>query len=830
MSMLKDNYLKAQAVSDKVALVKKGRFLETVGNNISINSNSYVPRIMQWYRLYGFRKKNNEEHTISSLQDTIGEWIRGTTRKGCSAVYTLKKDRGAVSVMYGSGRYDPLHYFKANIPESEVKTDSWGNCHYQYSGLLTGTIRADRLADVAASSMVDDCYVACIIIPFSDEEIQRKIEENTELISYLDSYKSFQRVYGNASRRVETIYIEKIVNAISILKEENEYLLHNMNAGFVRTAVRFGAQTENDYNLVSSMILSSINSDENHSTFEPSRVFKMNNTCCSIEDCLAIPCLEIDLNNQISVLYAVSLQDVKSTITFCLPPLCSYKGYYIKDYNVNEDSKDAFPLAAPISEESISIGKIVNSDSNTVVPLRAIRSHVFVSGATDTGKTTTIKKALVELYEKGIPFTVIEAAKKEYISLLENIPELKVYTPGNDGNPLYMNPLQPEDGVLIEKHVEALVRALIATTGGEHPIPEAFDGLLKQTYNQLGWNYGMMAYTDVSRPFPTFEDVLNNIDSYIANHAKYGPEVRQNLTAALTLRTDNMHSGAMGSLFSKPFGLQSKDLLETPCVIELADFSPQAASFLMNMLLFKFHAFLSRKTESVRLDRVIVIEEAHNIFKKTMMEDSGRALNNEYFDKMLAEIRSTGTGLILSDQRPSIMSESVIANTSVKILHSLVDIEDKKVVGEPCNLTEFQLKKLGELKAGECIVAVRGYQGVQHTRINKATKTREFNSACHVCVSRFRCKKAAVRRMIQILDPSVISMHVSRIKTNPYNVDVLKNNINYMLEDLNVIASESTKICLLGELLETYGSISNQEKRVIVNVYASELRRRNGYE
>lgn len=168
--------------------------------------------------------------------------------------------------------------------------------------------------------------------------------------------------------------------------------------------------------------------------------------------------------------------------------------------------------------------------------------------------------------------------------------------------------------------------------------------------------------------------------------------MRQNLTAALTLRTETMYSGAMGSLFSNAKGLQAAEILAAPCVIELADFSPQSASFIMNILLYKFHSYLSRQPESSQLNRVIVVEEAHNVFKRTLSEENGRALSNEYFDKMLAEIRSSGTGLLLSDQRASLLSEAVMANTSVKILHALTDSEDRKTVGASANLSDFQLK------------------------------------------------------------------------------------------------------------------------------------------
>lgn len=79
--------------------------------------------------------------------------------------------------------------------------------------------------------------------------------------------------------------------------------------------------------------------------------------------------------------------------------------------------------------------------------------------------------------------------------------------------------------MLIENHADTVVRAIAAATGAEHPIPEAFNGLLKCTYQRFGWEFGTMAYEDHNKPFPTFTDVLADVDSYIATSAQYGPEV-----------------------------------------------------------------------------------------------------------------------------------------------------------------------------------------------------------------------------------------------------------------------------------------------------------------
>ena len=440
------------------------------------------------------------------------------------------------------------------------------------------------------------------------------------------------------------------------------------------------------------------------------------------QKCLAIPGVMLTTPSMSCLIHTVSLQDIQSAASFCIPPVHSYEEYYINNLHIDENERDTFPVVAPPTGEVIWVGNIIGSSCQAAIPLNGLLCHTGVFGACNSGKTTTVKKILVEAYQKhAIPFVVIEAAKKEYASLLGLIPELKLYTPGIDGAALNFNPLQPEDGILIEKHVDAVVRSLSAVTGGEHPIPEAFDGLLKQVYQKFGWEYGMMAYTDTNRPFPTFRDVFSNVNEYISKHAKYGPEVRQNLTAALKLRTETMHAGALGGLFSRSTGLMAKDLLGSPCVIELSDFSEQSVEFLMNILMFRFQCYLSRLPEEMNIKRLIVVEEAHNVFKKTLSDETGRARNNDAFEKMLAEIRSSGTGIILSDQRPSVMPDAVMANTAVKIIHSMESSLDRKEVSGPMDLTEMQMRAAREFNRGECIISIRQKHGVQHTMIQQVS-------------------------------------------------------------------------------------------------------------
>jgi len=825
--MINQNYEKANRIADLVLLRSKGTYLDTdCASDMRINSEAYVPLIDKWIRFGGYRKSKDPDQFERSLQRAMRSWIRSVTGTGSSAAFVLVKEEDKISVLYGTGRGSSNTPFQTDLPECDLIPTQWNASGYAYNAVMTGTIRSDGLADRFAFSDVQDSYVSLVIIPYPDEEVQNKIQDNIRLLGFLKNYISVSRTYGNSGRRSEEISMPLVIQAVELLEAENEYLSENQSQGLVRVAVRYGAKEMADLGVLNSIIHSGFESENaENAMFEPVRSFFLERVCVHWRDCLAVPYVEFMTGETAERHYAVTVQEIGSVASFCRPLRNSYPGFYVRDYSIDESSMEVFPVNRPITLAGTAIGKTFEDDSEMVIPFSSLKDHAFVTGATDSGKTTTVKRILTELHEKGIPFVVVEAAKKEYSSLSSSIPELKVYTPGHDGYMLQMNPLQPEDGVLIENHVHAVVRAMVESMGSEHPIPEALDGLLKLTYQKFGWEYGTMAYTDPAKPFPSFADVAENLDEYIEEHAFYGPEVRQNLTAALRLRMETMYAGALGKLFAKRTGLTAEDMLNSPCVIELSDFSHQSMTFLMNILLFKFQSYLSKRPVSSELKRVIVVEEAHNIFRRTLAEGNADNLNNEYFDKMLSEIRSSGTGLILADQRPGVMSEDVLANTSVKIIHSLVSGEDRKAVGSTCDLTEIQLKKLGELQRGECVISIRGNSGVYHVKVDPANTFSMTNPSCLICNCRYRCQKEQVKNLLERIDPSISEYYLARISVHLYNTEELEKDIRDMLKALRISARKDTKICLVGEILALKETLSEEDRRIIVNTYSNYLNR-----
>lgn len=811
----------ASALANRIIQLKGNRYLDGI-DGLFLDDSAFIPNIKSWTQLQGFRMIG-DEFSAAALKRAAQQWIRASHRSGIPSVFVLSSDRdGILSVHYSNMSSNGI--LCSILPDCHaVPQNAWNTEGYRYSGIMLGTLASENVADAFASADLRGAYISCIVIPVADSVAQDILAENRRLSDKLTPYKSFQRVYGNSSRRTVDIPVQEVAEALAVLKGESEFLQSHLPAGLVCAAVRFGANDRNGYLRLANMIQSGMTAPGENPGFEPVRCFELRGTFSSWETCLAIPHIASAVALQRSA-YAVSFQGIADAASFCRAPVHSYPGYYVDCALIGDDAHDLFPAVRAIKDTGIALGKPLNSTGRAVLPLGSLLCHTAVFGACNTGKSTAVMNILTDAWTNHhVPFVVLEAAKKEYSFMLATIPELRIFTPGVDGTPLQMNPLQPEDGVLIENHASAVVRAISAATGAEHPIPEAFIGLLKRTYKRFGWEYGTLAYTDHTKPFPTFADVLEDVDAYIAASAQYGAEVRQNLTAALKLRCETFSSGVLGRIFSKPVGLAARDFLDIPSVIELADLAEESTAFLMNILLFRFQSYLERLPASHSLNRLIVVEEAHNVFRRTLSEDTSLARSNQAFDKMFAEIRASGTGLILSDQRPSLMPDSVLANTAVKLCLGVDSEDDRKTIGGAMGLSDVQCRELHTFGIGECLITVRGHRGVFHVQTDKVRQGDVFSAACMVCTCRFRCRKSAVQKLINDLPSELVGYHLAKVTANPYNVSFLSANIEHMLEDMHVTAAASTRLCLLGELLRR-ADVPMQESRLIVNTYHNYLK------
>lgn len=118
-----------------------------------------------------------------------------------------------------------------------------------------------------------------------------------------------------------------------------------------------------------------------------------------------------------------------------------------------------------------------------------------------------------------------------------------------------------------------------------------------------------------------------------------------------------------------------------------------------------------RKThpEGKTLPTVMVLEEAHNFIKRGRTDDDTIAtparLCREAFEKIAREGRKFGLGLVLSSQRPSELSPTILAQCNTFLLHRLVNDSDQELVSKlvPDNVGNL-LRELPSLPSRQAIL------------------------------------------------------------------------------------------------------------------------------
>jgi len=116
-----------------------------------------------------------------------------------------------------------------------------------------------------------------------------------------------------------------------------------------------------------------------------------------------------------------------------------------------------------------------------------------------------------------------------------------------------------------------------------------------------------------------------------------------------------------------------------------------------------------RRLYGNELPTVLVLEEAHH-FIQHRLTDEGNTINaaqmcKQTFERIAREGRKFGLGLVLSSQRPSELSQTVLAQCNTFLLHRIVNDKDQELVAKlvPDNLGGL-LKELPSLPSRQAIL------------------------------------------------------------------------------------------------------------------------------
>lgn len=812
--MDRNDYHRAADLADKV-LRKNNGFLDGLPLE-DVRPDGYLPDIRNWVTLRGWRLTENEKKDRLLPAQAMAQWLRGASLSGSTAVVYLQRELERINLRFGTTGQTQPGSFAAHLPRCQLEETSWFRPrNFPFNGFLLGTISAERLADALASDQnLRNAGVAVIACPVADRSAETLLQQEEALLHRLEGCTTYDRVYGSATRRVVHLPVGRVGQAVTRLSAELKQLREARGLGLIYTAVKFGAADESQYRRVKALLTAAMQAGSGEA-FEPLRCFTLNME----GDALAVPTAVLD-GKAISLL---SLNTVSAAAQFCQPPHRSYPGYYLEGANNEEIFAAAMPT--PVQRGDLVIGTAIEGGALVALKPRELLSHGFISGSNGSGKTTLVKNLLREDARLGVPFVVLELAKKEYHLLKSELPALRVYGSGADSMPLQVSLLQPEDGVLIETHVEAVVRSLCASTGSDHPLPECFQAILRIAYARCGWQYGELAHEDPRRTWPTFSDVLALVDPYMAKYGKYGPEVRRNVTTALKIRCQLYTCGALGALFNRRRGLTAADLLHTPTVIELADFGADSIAFLANLLLFKMQCYLAHQEETSALKHMLVVEEAHNAFRKVQNTFGIAEQNNLALAKMLSEVRAYGAAVVVVDQCANLMPDAVLSNSCVKIALSQDSALDRNVMASAMDLYDRQCRELRALQPGEAVLSVRGRRDAVHFTASAPAagfSAPAPSAACLHCGCVQNCRRELVAQLLAQFPPLELQRTAVAMQDHPYEGRAISRSMEDLLRKAGVNASPAVKLCLLGLLLQQTHT-PDQRARLIVTTYRKEI-------
>lgn len=391
-----------------------------------------------------------------------------------------------------------------------------------------------------------------------------------------------------------------------------------------------------------------------------------------------------------------------------------------------------FGLNIPFNERGIEIGQMIHRgnilrNNKVFIDEEHLNKHVFITGVTGSGKTTTSQKILIE---SQLPFLVIEPAKTEYRKLFNHLSsdELFIYTLGSEDFPFRLNPFELIEGERLTAHIDLLKAAFIASFPMEAAMPYILEEAIYEIYKDKGWNtstnkniHKKCPWNSCGDLWPTMSDLLDKLDEVIKSK-KFGLELESNYRGALIARFSNLIIGTKGKMLNCKLSTNLYKLIDKRVILELEELKDsREKSLMMALILSRLSVVMKKKHElDSSFKHITLIEEAHRLLSKIEAGDDGaKKIGVEIFADILAEIRKYGESLIIVDQIPNKLTPEVLKNTNTKIVHKLFAQDDKDVIGNTILLTDEQKNYLSLLKTGEAIMFSQDWNKALDVSIEK---------------------------------------------------------------------------------------------------------------
>ena len=483
-------------------------------------------------------------------------------------------------------------------------------------------------------------------------------------------------------------------------------------------------------------------------------------------------------------------------------------------------------------DKAINLGRLVVSGNKKRIPVNIpvadLDRHIFVTGVTGAGKTTTCLNLLID---SNYSFMVIEPAKTEYRILKDKFPDLKIFTIGSNVAPLKLNPFQFFKGENITSRVDMIKASIEAAFDMEAAIPQIIEQVIYDSYEEKGWNINTNENSRFENPFapdvysfPTLTDVIGNVEKSVEKHG-FDEKLKKDYIGSIKARLQGLVLGAKGMMLNCCHSMDFDELIDMRVVLELEELRDGGQkSLVIGFVMMNLVEAIRRrfnKNGAIKVKHITLIEEAHRLLSKPQPGDSNRRHGVEVFTDMLAEIRKYGESLIIADQIPNKLTPEVLKNTNTKIVHRLFAQDDKDAIGNTMALAEEQRNFLSNLDVGRAIVFNGNWPKAVQVQIKKGE---DNNTSKEVIITSEELKTSNLDFYIERWDKGIVDYAdlfghkpshgemetIMQLRNNPELRDAInelkkKDKDNRLVKPLEeLFAKAKNKDALFSVLAENY--------------------------
>lgn len=355
---------------------------------------------------------------------------------------------------------------------------------------------------------------------------------------------------------------------------------------------------------------------------------------------------------------------------------------------------------AAATRRPLRLGCRLGTDEPFVLDLDDLEGHAFVTGTTGSGKSTTVRRLLADLWNRHrVPFLVLDPVKADYQSVAGELDGPLTIVNARD---LRLNVLQAWEGTDPAVHLEQVANVFKGSFSMPSPVPYVVTQLFDLLVQRVG-----------HEPEPTLHDLRDRVDGFVRSLG-YAAEADANIRAAVGNRLGLLLSPVRADRVASVGGELLEHLVKRPAVIQLGGLGDdEERAFLMSMLAVYMGEAARARGAVLGVAHITVLEEAHRILPEPSAVGSdpergdAGGTSARLLTQLLAEIRSYGEALVIVDQSPGAVARDVLRNTNLKVAHRLLAPEDREEVGASIGVPEDGSWGLTRLEAGHALVSTR---------------------------------------------------------------------------------------------------------------------------